>query len=389
MFRKIKFALSFLAVAALLVSGTSFADSTAVLPQGRSSISLSYFQNPITREFDNSGSDRELGYYFNKIDVTAIGTPVFNNLFSLPAGTPSLNLAMIFEDSRVDAEGVIVSYSYGLTDKLTFGVGFPYFIKARTKINFEASAWPNTGLPIPLPPGPLDLTEQAQQFIKQQLGYDRVEDFDSGPGIGDIRIVLKYLMLDTDKVDAAGSVSGVIPTGRVDDEKNLTDIRYGNGHSDLGVAGMLDIKPIDLVTWNLTGRYVYTFPYHRAIFVQDPQSPFYDYELATKREFGDYDTGDYYELETELTLNLAEGAHVFGGFLYHQAWEERLDGDRVPRSEKMYRTLFYGLSADTTRLFLNDEAGLPVILSIHRDSVLSGKNVTKDDVTFFDVRVIF
>ena len=374
----------------VMVFGQSaVADSTAVLPQGRSSVSLSYFQDPITREFDNSGQDRELGYFFNEIDVTPIGIPIFNQVFGLPPGTASLQRAMIFENSRIDLEGMIFSYGYGITDDLSFGIGFPYFMKARTSVEFEALAWPDTSLPFPLPPGPLDMTPYAQEFIKTNLGYENVKDWAGEPGIGDIRLGLKYRFLNQETVKMATSLFGVIPTGRVDDEKVLTDVRYGKGHTDIGIAGMVDFTPVEPVTINFTGRYAYTFPYHRAIFMQDPSSPLYKYELATKREFGDYDTGDYYELESEVRLNLADAGHLFGGYNYHQAWESRIDGDRVPRSEVISRSVFYGLSADTTKAFLNKEADIPVILTISRETVLSGKNTVKDNRTTLGMQFLF
>jgi hypothetical protein len=365
----------------------AWADSTQTLPKGRSSVSLSYFQDYVTREFDSAGQDRELGYYFNNVDVTAIGTPIFNALFALPPGTPSLYLALLTEKSRVDMNAAVFAYSFGVTDNLTFGVGFPYIIRADTKVDFHALAWPNTSLG--LPAGPLDMTFYAQQFLKRNLGYDTVRSWSGGPGIGDIQLGLKYRIPVNEVIQFAVGGWGVIPTGRVDDERNLTDIGYGNGHTDLGLSAMTDITPVKFVTLNLTGRYSYSFPYDRAIFVIDPSNPLSKYELATKHESGSYDQGDWYEGETELTFHLAQGLNVFTGYTYRQGWGDRLDGKAVPLTETIARTAWYGLSADTTQAYLDKNAKLPMVISLYSQPVQTGKKTAKTNRAFVSVQVFF
>ncbi|HUT54256.1 MAG TPA: hypothetical protein VM658_12785 [bacterium] len=378
-------ALAFLAVMVLALP--ALADSTSVLPKGRSSVSLSYFQDDITREFDSQGRDRELGYYFNNINITDISTPIFNDIAGLPAGTPSLNLALLTEQSSIDMRAFVFAYSYGLTDKLTLGVGFPYITMADTKVDFNALVWPNTSLG--LPPGPIDMTPYAQAFIKQNLGYDKVKSWAGGPGIGDVQLGLKYKIPVNDMVQFATGVWSVIPTGSVDDERNLTDIAYGNGHYDLGVYGMTDLTPVKFVTLNLAGRYSYSFPYDRAVFVIDPRSPFAKYELATKRVNGSFDQGDWYEGETELSFHLAQGLNVFTGYRYHQGWGDLIDGEAVPLTDNIARTAWYGVSADTTQLYLDQKAKLPMIISIYHEPMQTGKKAVKTARAFVTVQLFF
>ncbi len=375
----------------IMLSLPAVADSTDVLPQGRSMINLGFSHTDVEREFDNSGTNRELGYYFNKVNITDLATPYFNQLNGIPAGTPSVDKAMTYLDATVSVEAAILSYQYGVTDKLTLALGFPYYTRARTDADFQVLLWPNTSLPLPLPPGPLDMTEEAQDILKSEFGYKPLDTWEGGPGIGDVQLGAKYLFYDTDRLKAAGGGWVKFPTGREDDETDLTDVAYGTGNYHTGIYAMMDVAPLDKMTVNFTGRYVYTWPYHRGIYMLDKSEPvFYESELPTKKVFGDYDTGDFYELETELHLDLARWLDASIGYFYKQSWSAYIDDTEVPHSEKLERMLFGGVSFTSVQAYREGEAKVPMIFSIHTEAVQSdSRNVEKPVSTFANLKFIF
>ncbi len=367
-----------LAVLAVLVPALpARADTTQVLPKGRSSVSLSFMQDSINREFDSQGRDRELGYYFDDVNVTDIANG--SGLFPF-----TFDLVMLTEKSSVDLRAWIFAYQYGITDHLSVGVGFPYFVEARTNVIFQTLGYPNGGVPAPV----LDLTPLVQGVLKS-MGYKTVKNFSGGPGIGDVQLGLKYRIPVNDAVSFALGGYGTLPSGRINDTANLTDITYGNGHYDLGVYGMTDLNAGKIATLNLTGRYDYSFPFQRKVFVIDPSNPLATYELATKKVTGNYDQGDWYEGEAELRFHLAKGMDIFTGYSYRQQWGDRIDGKAMPLTENISRIAWYGLSADTTGLYLDKAAKLPVIFSIYQEPMQTGKKMVKTNPTFVSVQLFF
>ncbi|OGP60647.1 MAG: hypothetical protein A2V67_10480 [Deltaproteobacteria bacterium RBG_13_61_14] len=393
------------------------ADDTKVLPKHRGGVSIGYQSVLVKREFDDAGRNRELGFYFNHLNVTNVGEPVFNGILNgviaqsglpLPPIDPlaydSTKKAETYLKARVDVETMILAFQYGVTDKLTLGLGFPYFTHANTEVEFQALLWPSDtffadpiyGLlwqsvfgPKLLPNGALDMTPQAQQFI-ESLGYEGLSDWNGPRGIGDIRAGAKYRFLNLDKIKAASQAWGIIQTGQSDDERNLTDIAYGQGHNSIGIAGMVDLVPIKRITLNATGRYTWNLPTHRGIFMLDKSNPqFYQAELPTLHEFGTFEKGDFYELETEGFLNLLQGVDVFMGYNYTQSQADTINGDVVPITHVLARSLFGGISLSGVDGFLGMKPKVPVILNLYAQAIQTGRNTEGPGAIGADLSVYF
>jgi hypothetical protein len=383
------------------------ADSTQVLPKGRSAITLGFADDQVTREFDNSGSDRELGYFLNHADVTDVAqAPVVLAVDDIilnviggppppllnPATDTPLSMVMIFADAEVDAKAYAFNYMYGVTDKLTMGVQFPYFTRAYSDVNFDILVVPDAvNYPFHAPIiGMLPKEDMLQAFLKSELGYERLEDFSGGPGIGDVDLFAKYRWVDGDAFKFATSSGVSVPTGRPDDERNLTDIRYGDGSYNLSLAAMVDVKPVDPVLINFTGRHFWALPYHRGVFILDKRVPhFYDMEFPTLHLFGDYDRGDWYELETEAKFEIARGIETFVGYGYIQSGSDKIDGDIIPKSIRIQRKLFFGLSASTVDAYLAKDAKAPMVFRIYAEPIQTGRNVNKTGSVVFTSTLVF
>jgi len=381
----------------------AYADSTAVLPKGRSSVSLSYIQDRVLREFDASGADRELGYYLNKNNVTSIGEPFLNSelinqgLFVVfPSLTPpggylfdSLDLAKTYLDANVEAKGTIFSYNYGVTDKLTVGIGFPYLTRVHTDVDYGVEVIPSAAafaetpaVPFPAPTlGHLILSLDSQELLNKflnQVGYDDIEEWTGEPGIGDIRVGAKYRFLNEKMVKAAWGGWVDVPTGKVDDERNLTDVAYGGGSYNTAVYAMMDLTPVEAITLNLTGRYVYTFPYQRGKFVLDPDNPkFYKDEFATLHVNGDFDSGNWYELESELAMSPMPGVDFFTVYFYRQTESDRIDDDLIPKSIEKENRLGFGVTASSVPAYVDKRAKVPMSATMLYEPVQEGQSIEK------------
>ena len=386
-----------MSLAASLIAMPAMADSTGTLPKGTNSVNLSYFVDSVDREFDDSGSDRELGYYLNNQDVTDIANEYISSLAGLSTNWVRSTVTTLNAD--VDIEGAIFAYEYGITDNLSIAVGFPYFTKARTSLDFGLNVVPGaTAYGVPSPdPTYSNLAEfligerknLANDFITS-YGYDEIEGWSGDPGIGDVRLGAKYRYLDTEMIKSAAGLWVDFPTGEPQDEKDIADIGYGTGAYQTAAFAMVDFVPIEQIALNMTGRYVWKFPYHRAVFILDKDNPtFYEAEFATRREFGDYDLGDEYQLESELFLKPMEGVQLFTYYFYRQTESNKIDDIVIPKSIEIESRWGYGITASSVEAYLDDRAQAPMQFTFLVEPVVEGKNIEKTKRMTFSMRVFF
>lgn len=390
-----------LALATIMIftmTAAAWADSTVVLPKGRSSFSLSYFYDDITREFDDAGSNRELGYFLN-VDITQIGEAVLQEQVG-PLPFSILDEARIFVDADVHVEGLAFSYQYGLTDNLSMGIGFPYFLRANSNIDFDVTAdFSDTAETFLVAPG-VSLADAilaqaspkqlAQNYLHDQLGYKKVGDFEGTDQIGDVIVGAKYRFLNEEmwKAAAGGFVS--IPTGKPDDERNLTDIAYGSGSWMTGFYLMADWTPAEWLAWNATGAYVVDYPYHRGIYYLDKDNPlFYHAEFPTKHAFGDFDRGDYYDLGTEVFIKPYRGIDLFVAYNYLQSESDKLDDMVLPKTIRIEQKMTYGVAFSTVEAYMAKEAKVPMSFEVSYEPVISGKNVEQSNRWFGTLAIYF
>ncbi len=386
----------------MFTSQLAVADGTEVLPKGRSAVNVGYIFDYFDREFDDAGSDREVGYYLNETDVTDLGEMVIagelasQGVFLPYPNSDILRYAYTELKGEVKVDIIGFSYAYGVTENLTVGLGFPYFTRAQTDVEFDVRVLPSaTAQATPVAPGVsladvingMDAKELAQGFLTD-LGYYRLDDWSGDPGIGDLKVFAKYRFLNQDHWKAAAGGFVQIPTGEPDDERNVADIRYGSGAYETGAFAMVDLIPWDPMTLNLTGRYVVIWPYDRGVFVLDPNDPvfgdkFYQEEFATLHVNGEYDKGDYYELETEYSWEVYKGVTPFVGYVYKQTQSDKIDGDVMPKTIEIERKLFYGLTASSVPYYQDGKVKLPMSLSVYNEPVLTGKNVEKTNRFYF------
>jgi hypothetical protein len=387
--------------------GTSaMADHTTVLPEGRSAITAGYLTADIEDEYDDSSDKQDLGYYLDGTDVTVIGEGVIY-LGLLDAGFPPgvlspsdiLRYARTTLDAKAEVDALGLGYSYGITDKLTVGLVLPFYMNAETEFDFDVEVQPsNTAAYIPVAPGvsladyinSLDARQVTQEYLQQELGYDEVEDWKGQGRIGDLELNLKYLFLNKDKFKAATGGWVKFPTGRKDDERNLTDIAYGSGNWDTALFAMTDIVPVKPLTLNLTGRYIWAWPYERGIFILDKDQPqFYEAEFPTKHVNGEYDIGDWYELETELKFDVTKYLELSGGYFYMASESSRIDGDLIPESVRNMGKYFYGITFNTVNFYREDKFKVPMYLSFDVETIDQGRSVEKPDTYLLTAIIIF
>lgn len=380
----------------MLLAPASFADSTLVLPKGRSAATLGWVTTAIDREFDNGGKNRELGFYLNNTDITLLADlVVYQGL--VDAGFPPaiINPFLIFDDARtflkadVKVDALLLDYRYGITDRLTASLTIPFYLRAKSDVDFRVVLRPSavaesTILPSPpLPPGvsladyirTMNATQLAQDYLHNQFGYDPIESWKGDPGLGDIQLGLKYLFLNSKMFKAAAGGYQKFPTGKKDDETNLTDIPYGTGSYDTGIFAMLDVIPVKPLTWNITGRYIFAWPYRRTVYVLDPANPsFYQAELPTKKVSGKYDIGDWFELESELNLDVTKFVNLFAGWFYLESRDYTIAGDTMPKEARRASKYYYGLGFSTVDWYLRDKFAVPFILRFYGEQNYDGRN---------------
>src|SRR5262249_29155846 len=156
------------------------------------------------------------------------------------------------------------------------------------------------------------------------FGFKRFESW-SSTGVGDIELLAKYQLLNQAswRFAVAGGVR--LPTGRVDDPDNLTDLPFGDGQTDIITRFYLDYLGIPQLLLNLTLRYDIQLPDKQEKRIPDNVNrPITANKENVRRNLGDI-------LEVELLGNYAFTKLLSAGVKYRfsaKVSQDSISGDR-------------------------------------------------------------
>lgn len=402
---------------ALLV-GLAHADDASVLPKGVWRVGAdSKFFLPIDKRFGPDGEVEDVAVDFNR----SLDSRVFPGLAPLDPlvpGLPTLGRSVVSFEWRL----VFVDFTllYGLTDRLTVGVGIPYrWIRNKVKARVDSSTAniiknPAFGLPgqppfIPKPPGvvcpdsPQCLTtEDVQALLGRGLdvngdgtvdvagfGFKRFETFETH-ALGDLEIGARYQYLKTTDWRLAFTGGVRFPTGRVDDPDNLTDMGVGAGaytllfrlNNDYILSNLWKPEPSggevpgDLVL-NGTFRYDLILPDKETLRVPDnPNNP-----LTVNKEEVSRDVGDRFEFEVSARYVLFPGWTLSGLYLYAFELEDDISGTRgfayqslEEESDRTEHQFIAGLSYSAVAAYRAGRFPLPMRASLSYRNRFAGSN---------------
>jgi hypothetical protein len=400
------------------MAALSSADDAVVLPKGVFSVNTEgQFYMPIDKRFNRDGhvEDSAIDYNTN-LNSTLFPALRFLELpppngFGMPAGSASIGNSVV--KFKYDVTNLNFLFAYGLTDKLTFGIYFPYqwvthHVDARVD-NTNATVARNpflgdAGDPFqgaPLVPaallsqmglspqqiGQLKLTtEDVQALLGNGLdignvhvpgfGYKRFETW-SDSGLCDIEAGAKYQYFRNDNWRLAAGGGLRFPTGSLADIDSLQARAFGAGNWGLLFRLYNDYTGIKNLVLNTTLRYDHMLSAHKTFRIP----PSVHEPITDIKETVDIKHGDVVEVEVSGNYELVKGVKVSVLYKYGFAQKDQVIGSQgdIPslEDETDYTEHVYviGLSYSTIPLYMEKKFPVPFIASIAYRNRFAGSNL--------------
>jgi len=303
------------------------------------------------------------------------------------------------------------TYSYGLSDKVSFGILIPFNdVKNNVSAYLDTTtadvgrnplytlagfnpADPATYPIIPvafggqplstadimalLGPG-LDVDNNGTVEGPEPVGYglDPVEDW-SGSDIGDIELVAKYKFYEKDNWRMAFSGGLKLPTGKTDDPDNLVDIASGDGQTDILLKLNTDYTGVEKLFLNATVKVSVQLPAKETLRVlDDPDVP-----LTANKEKVDRDLGDIVQMEMMGNYSISREWSVGLKYRFTRKFKDEVDGNLgynysalEDGTDTISHMGWLSIGYSTVKKYLDKEASVPFNVGMSYRNRFAGKN---------------
>lgn len=386
-------------------------DSAAVMPKGVRNLRLGGFTTQVTDKFDGYGSIVPSANAFNRsvtLSKLISSRPDAFERGQLKGGLKAegYDSSMVVGDARGLVNARITSQipvlAYGITDKVTFGMGLP-IVSSYSHVD---TGWiANQGFQNMVDdlqkrgyePKLLALKALLNDVVATQIasyGYKPLED-EKHTDIGDLNVGFKEQIYKSDDVAVAVAQKLVVPTGRTPDVDKVVDLAPGDGHFALGLSTAADFRAADWLTVTPSAGYLYQFENTQAARIprtsDESISPDTDPSVRVKR-------GDIMSSALALKFPVTEvltpavayslqykNADSYEGGAYSPERYRFLEND----TWQSLQTAQVALTASTIALFKKQKFPLPLEATLAWAHVIDGRNVGKFDVAIFDLAAFF
>jgi hypothetical protein len=358
---------------------------------------------PVDTRYDPDGDRESVTIDYNTVLDDRI-FPLF-----LPSGE---NLGRSIVDFEFEFYELFISYQYGITDRLTFGLIIPYFwyktdLK-EARVDASGATYganplfgtsPSEPPVLPCGAGGICTDDAATGFISDALeqppySYEPLDTW-SDHGISDVELGFRYQYLasDTWKLAFTGGVR--LPTGEVDDPDNLLDAELGRGATTVLFRFQNDYNGIERVSLNGTFKYELILPEDEVLRVLDdvniPLAP------VANREKVERDIGDIFEIEISGDYEMSELFSLSLLYRFSHKGKNTVQGntpnmdyesleDETDLESHVY---IVGARYSTLEKYLKTETGIPFDLSLSYRDRFAGKNILDSAYISLDFDIYF
>jgi hypothetical protein len=406
-------------------SNYAYSATAMVLPQGRSRLSFAYAQtdgvnsqydvggnkesitqpydlnldSQTLRKFDSQISSlvdqlNKLGYHY---DASQKDTPYHG--ISKDGNGPLLGDALTPGSLNVTAqayrEEFVLSYQYGLTDRLTVGFGVP-IIKMQvsgdaqvtgtntagfignfvTNMNGNSSNQLKDGLKLLA-----NANKATLQSVLESRDYSGATSWNQN-GVGDVVLGGRYNYLKSDNHLwlSSAQFGASAPTGALKDPSQPLAVDFGQGAWDLTVSNIFNYIPTNWLTLSNTLSYGHHLKSSRQLRVEDSPGEFLP-NAADQQEVS-MQLGDQYEANFGMDLKLTKS--VTFSTSYDWAWKANdvysgsrdIDYSYLSDDSNTYqKTVQAGVSVSTIPAFMKSEFPVPVDIAFNVYIPTGGRNV--------------
>lgn len=386
-------------------------DSAGVMPKGIRSLRIAGFTAEVENKYDGSGNIVPLANSFNK--PVTWGELIASRSNERERGLLLAGIQAVgVSDGDImgDAHGLVDAritstipvLAWGITDKLTLGVGVP-IVYSKTTIDTGWEVSPagqraidefyNKGYGAKIDDYRALLMNVVQTKI-EAYGYKPLTA-EERTDIGDVNLGLKYLAYSKNKLAVAIAPKIVIPTGREADVDKVVDLAPGSGLWSAGVSAVTDYSATSKVT--LTGSAGYSYQIEGEKSVRVPRSgnetisPDVDRHVIKKP--GDsvstsaaakYKITDLISTGAGYTLAY-KNADSYRGSAYSPERYSYLERDTW---QNMQAGLI-SLSGSTVPLYKKGKFALPLDTTFSISRVFEGRNVSQITMAIFELAAYF
>lgn len=298
----------------------------------------------------------------------------------------------------------VPNFSYGISSNWTVGIGVPV-IRSSTSISFGTrtnNLMQEAANKINVPGA--GLRNKAEEVREKMVNAISNSARDNGyqpligeekTQLGDISLVSKLGVIQSDYYAVALENTVVLPTGKKAELNKLGDVAGGDGQFDVGVGVVGDYYATDRFTLSGSINYLAQLPGKKDIRVPKKSGSLLSPELETNV---DYDLGDTLKTQFGVTGNIYGGLSAFGGYSFQYKHKDKYKGSQY----EAYRYKFLedgtfqrlhsfqvGASYSTVEAYRSKSFPVPVDFVLNYSRPIAGKNAVKDAQTSLNLNVYF
>ncbi len=228
----------------------------------------------------------------------------------------------------------------------------------------------------------------------EELGYEAILRNEKKTMLGDIKLVNKYKVWESDFQMLTLSGEITLPTGETALLDRMVNVPGGDGQWDIGASVTHDFKFANYFT--ISSNIAYTVQFADSVERRIPEQ----FKSAAS---GDIDPNTHRNLGDILSLTLApsmnyRGASLALGYSFNYKQKDTYSGSKysserygwLAKNSQQTMNVFLGkVGYDTITLYKEGKFPVPALISLTHTQIFSGKNVAKNPLTTLDVSLFF
>lgn len=389
-------------------------ESAKVLPKGIRNVQFLDSRIDAVKKYNNNGNTVPLGDALNKKVTWGKSIEGKKDLYERAKLRGLLKDNNIDENEQIgETTGVVNAavearvpvIAYGVTSKLTMALVVPY-VTTDIQIDTGFKAKNN-------------LSKFSQKILQEKLNsehkankvrndtltaidiklrdnnYKKLSESEGRrTRLGDIRLISKYLLNDTESYKGGLKVELTAPTGEPTDPDKAVDIPSGDGQWDIGLGYTAEYTLNK--SFSLLGFAGYTVQLETETEKRIPEES--DSKVTPDKEKLTQDLGDRWMTQAGVTYSFLQGASVTTALTYQKKERDQYKGKEYEAhrynwlesdtNQEMYSSTV-ALGYSTIELFRQKRFPAPVQAGLIYTNVFEGKNVVKDEVVAMQLSLFF
>ena len=401
----------------------AYSETAQVLPEGRSRFSFIYAQTDgINAQFDEGGNRESLTQPYNmNLDSQTIQNvssdikslvhelnstglhynaakqnDAYHGISKDPDGPligDALSRGFLNVNAQAYRQQYVMSYQYGLTDKLSIGFAVPIIkmqvsgdatITGTNTADYLAQYYQSSqqfGQLVPALKTIAAVNRSTLQTLLTSHDYSDATSWNRN-GLGDVVLGGRYNYLDSSRHLWVSSFQGgaSAPTGSLKDPGEPLSVDFGQGAWDLEVANIINFNPTNWLTFSNSLHYGHHLKSDRELRVDAYPGEFLP--TAADQEDVSMQLGDKYEINMGMDLNLTKGIKFTTSYDWFWKGKDVYSGSRnidysylSDETGEYETTVQAGVSLSSIPAYMKSEFPAPMDVAFNIYIPTGGRNI--------------